>query len=144
MALRIFGLALLVLGVAGCPAQTSAPAGPRADVPFVGQDEFVHVVLDSKMPVLVKFTASWCGPCKMVQPVVEQVAAEFEGKALVRQVDVDKDPGLGRAYGVEGVPTILIFQDGSVQNRHVGGGISRDELAEDLQSLLPKQDDASL
>lgn len=81
---------------------------------------FEQEVLNSNVPVLVDFWASWCGPCKMMSPVVEEIAKEMEGKAKVCKVNVDDEQELAMKYGIMSIPTFLIFKDGKVVNSVVG------------------------
>ena len=81
---------------------------------------FDEVVLKSKKPVVVDFWAAWCGPCRMVGPVIDEIAKEYEGKAVVGKVDVDANQEFAAKYGVRNIPTVLIFQNGEVVNRQVG------------------------
>ena len=71
-------------------------------------------------PVLVDFWATWCGPCRMIAPVIEEIAAEFEGKAVVGKVDVDEEPGLAQRYGIMSIPTLIVFKGGKVVEQAVG------------------------
>ena len=71
-------------------------------------------------PVLVDFWATWCGPCRMIAPVIEEVAAEFEGKAIVGKVDVDEEPGLAQRFGVMSIPTLIVLKGGKVVEQAVG------------------------
>ena len=71
-------------------------------------------------PVLVDFWATWCGPCRMIAPVIEDVAAEFEGRAIVGKVNVDEEPGLAQRFGVMSIPTLIVFKDGKVVEQAVG------------------------
>ena len=71
-------------------------------------------------PVLVDFWATWCGPCRMIAPVIEQVAAEFEGRAVVGKVDVDEEPGLAQRFSVMSIPTLVVIKDGKVVEQAVG------------------------
>ncbi|MBO5726173.1 MAG: thioredoxin [Clostridia bacterium] len=88
---------------------------------------FTTEVLESDMPVLVDFWATWCGPCRMIAPVVEQVAEEFADKVKVGKVNVDEEMELAMEYKIEVIPTILLFKDGKVVKKSVGA-VDRAEL----------------
>lgn len=77
-------------------------------------------VLSSDVPVLVDFTATWCGPCKMLAPIVEKLADEFEGKVKVGKLDIDESKDIARKYGIRSVPTVMVFRGGSKTAQHVG------------------------
>jgi thioredoxin 1 len=81
---------------------------------------FDEVVLKSNKPVVVDFWAAWCGPCRMVGPVIDEIATEYEGKATVGKVDVDANQEFAAKYGVRNIPTVLVFQNGEVVGRQVG------------------------
>nr|WP_294936283.1 thioredoxin [uncultured Flavobacterium sp.] len=81
---------------------------------------FEEVVLKSDKPVLVDFWAAWCGPCRMVAPIVDQISEEYAGKAVIGKVDVDANQEFAAKYGVRNIPTVLIFQNGEVVGRQVG------------------------
>ncbi|MBE6588390.1 MAG: thioredoxin [Ruminococcaceae bacterium] len=73
---------------------------------------FEEEVLDSDIPVLVDFFATWCGPCKMLAPILAEIAEEYEGTVKVCKIDVDREPGLATAFGVASIPTVIAFKDG--------------------------------
>jgi|SRR5690554_3111617 len=81
---------------------------------------FEEVVLNSDKPVVVDFWAEWCGPCKMLGPVIEEISNEFEGKAVVGKVDVDANQDFASKYGIRNIPTVLVFHKGEVVTRQVG------------------------
>ena len=81
---------------------------------------FEEVVLKSDKPVLVDFWAAWCGPCRMVGPIIDQISEEYDGKAVVGKVDVDANQEFAAKYGVRNIPTVLVFQNGEVVGRQVG------------------------
>lgn len=86
----------------------------------VTDNTFEQEVLQSTLPVLVDFWAVWCGPCKAIAPVVEELAGEYEGKLKVMKLDVDENPRVPTNYGVQSIPTLLIFKDGHPAERVVG------------------------
>lgn len=81
---------------------------------------FDEVVLKNDKPVVVDFWAAWCGPCRMVGPIIDEVSKEYEGKAVVGKLDVDANQEFAAKYGVRNIPTVLIFKDGEIVNRQVG------------------------
>jgi len=96
---------------------------------------FEETVLKSDKPVMVDFWAAWCGPCRMVGPVIEQISEEYDGKAVVGKVDVDANQEFAAKYGVRNIPTVLVFHNGEVVGRQVGVS-PKNVYAEALDALL--------
>ena len=100
----------------------------------VTDQDFDAKVLNSDKPVLVDFWATWCGPCRIIAPVIEELAADFEGKAVVGKVDVDHNPQVAMNFGIRSIPTLLFFKNGQVVDQLVGTAPKR-VLAERLENL---------
>jgi thioredoxin 1 len=96
---------------------------------------FDQVVLKSDKPVLVDFWAAWCGPCRMVGPVIDQISDEYQGKAVVGKVDVDANQEFAAKYGVRNIPTVLLFNKGELVGRQVGVA-PKQTYAESIDALL--------
>lgn len=101
----------------------------------ITDQSFQDTVLKSNKPVLVDFWAVWCGPCRMLGPIIEEVANDFEGKAIVGKVDVDNNQQVSVDYGIRNIPTVLIFKNGEVVDKIVGVA-SKEVITEKLSAHL--------
>jgi len=101
----------------------------------VTDNTFEQEVLQSTQPVLVDFWAAWCGPCRAVAPIVEELAGEYEGRLKVMKLDVDDNPRTASAYGVQSIPTLLVFKDGKPAERIIGA-VPKKVIADKLQSVM--------
>lgn len=101
----------------------------------VTDSSFQEVVLNADKPVIVDFWAAWCGPCRIIGPILEQIGAEYEGKAVVAKVDVDVNQQVSMEYGIRNIPTVLIFKNGEIVDKFVGVA-PKEAIAEKLQAHL--------
>ena len=96
---------------------------------------FAKEVLESESPVLVDFWAVWCGPCKMIAPVLDDVAREYEGRLKIAKLDIDANPATPAKYGIRGIPTVILYRDGQA-HAHKVGALSKKQLTDFLDSNL--------
>ncbi|TXH00773.1 MAG: thioredoxin TrxA [Rhodocyclaceae bacterium] len=102
---------------------------------YVTDDSFEAEVLQSQQPVLVDYWAEWCGPCKMIAPILDEIAAEYAGKLKVAKVNMDGNQATPAKFGIRGIPTLMIFKNGNVEATKVGA-LSKSQLAAFIDSNL--------
>ncbi|HJV92413.1 MAG: thioredoxin TrxA [Dechloromonas sp.] len=102
---------------------------------YVTDDTFEAEVLQSQQPVLVDYWAEWCGPCKMIAPILDEIAAEYAGKLKVTKVNIDDNQATPAKFGIRGIPTLMIFKNGNVEATKVGA-LSKSQLAAFIDSNL--------
>jgi len=96
---------------------------------------FEELVLKSENPVMIDFWAVWCGPCRMIAPIVEEMSVEYKGKAIIGKVDVDSNPGIAMKYGIRNIPTVLFLKGGQIADKQVGAA-PKQKFVEKLDALL--------
>jgi thioredoxin 1 len=101
----------------------------------VNDSNFDELVVNSDKPVVVDFWAEWCGPCRMIAPIIEELSRDFEGKAVVVKCDVDSSPAVASKYGIRNIPTILFFKDGKVADKQVGA-VPKNNFVVKLNALI--------
>ena len=105
------------------------------NIVHVTEASFDQEVLSAELPVLVDFWAEWCGPCKMIAPVLDEIANEYAGRLKVCKVDVDSNPSIPEKFGIRGIPTLIVFKDGNAVETKVGA-LSKTQLAEFVDTCL--------
>ena len=106
-----------------------------AHIHYVTDATFEAEVLQSEQPVLVDYWAEWCGPCKMISPILDEIATEYAGKLKVAKVNIDDNQGTPAKYGIRGIPTLMLFKNGNVEATKVGA-LSKSQLAAFIDSAL--------
>jgi len=101
----------------------------------VNDNNFEELVVKSDKPVVVDFWAEWCGPCRMIAPIIEEMSKEYSGKALITKCDVDNNPQIAAKYGIRNIPTVLFFKDGKIADKQVGA-VPKSNFINKLNALL--------
>jgi thioredoxin 1 len=101
----------------------------------VNDGNFDELVINSDKPVLVDFWAEWCGPCRMVAPILEEISREYEGRAVVVKCDVDNSPAVASKYSIRNIPTVLFFKDGKIADKQVGA-VPKNNFVLKLNALI--------
>lgn len=101
----------------------------------LSDDSFEEEVIKSSIPVLVDYWAEWCGPCKMIAPVLDEIANDYDGKIKIAKLNIDDNPGTPPKYGIRGIPTLMLFKDGEVEATKVGA-VSKSQLTAFIDSNL--------
>jgi thioredoxin 1 len=101
----------------------------------VSDDSFENDVINANLPVLVDFWAQWCGPCKMIAPLLDEIAKEYQGKLIVAKINIDENNQTPQKFGVRGIPTLMLFKNGELESTKVGT-ISKSQLTAFLDSHL--------
>jgi len=105
------------------------------NIVYLSDASFEQDVLKSDMPVLVDYWAEWCGPCRMIAPILDEIATEYAGRVKVAKLNIDENPATPPKYGIRGIPTLMLFKDGSVAATKVGA-LSKSQLASFLDGQL--------
>ncbi|HEV2112223.1 MAG TPA: thioredoxin TrxA [Gammaproteobacteria bacterium] len=102
---------------------------------YTSDASFENDVLKSNVPVLVDYWAEWCGPCKMIAPILDEITGDYQGKLKIAKVNVDENPQVTQKYGIRSIPTLMMFKDGNVQAQKVGA-MSKSQLAAFIETNL--------
>jgi len=105
------------------------------DIIYVTDDTFEDEVLNASDPVLVDYWAEWCGPCKMIAPILDEIANEYNGKIKIAKLNIDDNPQTPPKYGIRGIPTLMLFKDGNVEATKVGA-LSKSQLTAFIDSNI--------
>ncbi len=105
------------------------------DIVYLTDDSFEHEVLQSDIPVLVDYWAEWCGPCKMIAPLLDDIIGDYAGKLKIAKLNIDENSATPPKYGIRGIPTLMIFKDGDVEATKVGA-LSKSQLTAFIDSNL--------
>ena len=106
-----------------------------SDIVYLTDDSFEQEVLQSEIPVLVDYWAEWCGPCKMIAPILDEIVGEYAGKLKVAKLNIDENSATPPKYGIRGIPTLMIFKDGDVEATKVGA-LSKSQMTAFIDSSL--------
>ena len=107
----------------------------NGSVVHVTESNFEEEVINSDVPVLVDFWAEWCGPCKMIAPILDEIAKEYGEKLKICKIDVDSNPEIAPKFGIRGIPTLIIFKDGNAESTKVGA-VSKSQLVEFVDEII--------
>ena len=124
-----------MLAGGGCGKPTARPEAHATNVVILSEANFQSEVIAASKPVLVDFWAPWCGPCRTIGPIVNELAKDFDGRATVAKVNVDDAPALAQRFGIQGIPTLLVFRDGRVVDQ-VTGVVPKHELTAKLDKVI--------
>jgi thioredoxin 1 len=101
----------------------------------ITESSFDEAVTNNAKPVLVDFWADWCAPCRMLSPVVDEIASTYEGKIIVGKINIDEEAGLAQRFGVMSIPTLILFKDGKIEKKSIGV-VGKDKIAGMIDSVL--------
>ena len=105
------------------------------NIVHTNDSDFDADVLQSEKPVLIDFWAEWCGPCKMIAPILDDVAGEYADRVAIKKLNIDENPGIAQKFGIRSIPTLMLFKDGAVHAQKLGA-MSKSQLTEFLETNL--------